>query len=124
MEDVYLNVTLAALQDRETGIKTFAKKSVLSKKVKLCFYGTRMIAMVAGLTCEGAQIAETMRTFGIDDKVKALEIGQRLFDAGFILPFDAKDKSQILHEGCVYFWSDLVVMESKCARAVILRSLL
>lgn len=55
-----------------------------------------------------------MRQFGIDDKAKALEIGQRFFDAGYIAPFEAKDRSQsMLQEGVVYFWSEVVVMERK-----------
>ena len=41
MEELYLTVTLAALQDRESGIKAFAKtKSKLSRKVRHCFFGT------------------------------------------------------------------------------------
>lgn len=68
------------------------------------------------LTCKGAQFGEALRTFGIEDKMKVLEIGQRLLDAGYISPFEAKDRALALQEGSVYFWGEVVVMESKCGR--------
>ena len=61
-----------------------------------------------------------MRLFGIDDKAKALEIGQRLYDANYIAPFEAKDRSQGLQEGCVYFWSEVVVMERPYALSLLI----
>lgn len=68
------------------------------------------------LTHKGAQFTETLRTFGIEDKMKTLEIGQRLLDAGYISPFEAKDRALAMQEGSVYFWGEVVVMESKCGR--------
>jgi hypothetical protein len=52
-----------------------------------------------------------MKQFGIEDKVKALEIGQRLYDAGYIAAFEAKDRTQGVNEAQIYFWNEVVVME-------------
>lgn len=89
-----LLVVLAALQDPECGVRTF-KKSKPLKKARNCFLGS--------------QLVDALRTLGLDETRKAVEIGLRLLDAGLVTVWEGRGAGWA--DQTVYAFSDYVVMD-------------